>query len=537
MSKRRPGTVFQPKTGKALHQGIHLMASALRPTLGPLPRLVGLARDPASKAPELLDDGATIARRILELPNPDEDMGAMLLRHTLWRVHEQVGDGTAATAVMVDSLLSEGLRYVAAGFNAMGMRTGIEKGVASAIKALRAQAETVEGEETIAQAAATICPLPDIAEMLAEVFDIVGAEGLVEIEGGHGRGVDREYVEGAYWESGWVTPYFVNKPERQEVHLQNAAILISDIRVDEPAQLAPLLQSALQENSKSFMLIAQDVSSNVIGMLMVNQKKKVVEPVAVKAPHHGDKQQGALEDIAILTGGRWVRSDAGDTLDSVRPEDLGRARNVWASRRFFGIKGGQGDPRALRAHINTLRNQMAQNSDKEMQTVLRGRISKLMGGVATVRVGGSTESERDARKAAAERAVSVLQLALTGGMVPGGGAALLACREAVLSTEVETPDEEVGLKVLALGLEEPLRAIVENAGYEASPIVAQLQGRPSGWGFDVRAGQICDMRQAGVWDATEVVEHALRGATSAAVMALTTDVLVHRDKPPQATEP
>lgn len=532
----RPEVVFTPRAREGLIRGADRLANALRPTLGPTPRLVAVDKIAGSGAPELLDDGATIARRIIQLPDRDEDMGAMLLRHLLWRVHEEVGDGTATTAVLFQAGVRASYRYVAAGLDPMRMRKGLEGALKLAVHQLQQMAQPLEGEEAIGRVARALCQDEEMARLLGEIFDIVGPEGYVQVERGQARGLERQYVEGGCWKNGWLSPYFVTDPAHQVAELEEPAILISDLDIDSAFQLAPLLEQAVQAGFKSFLVIGRQVSDSALGLLVHNRQQKVISTLAVRAPGYGSERRGILQDVAVLTGGRMLSQEVGASIEGAELSDLGRARRAWADRFRFGLSGGRGDARALRRHIRQVRKELASEEDRQEREKLQRRLGILLGGVAFLRVSGATESEAQARKARAERAVVALRSALQSGVLPGGGRAYLACQPALQSAAqvVRDESERAGFALLCRALEEPMRAIAANAGYEASTVVAQVKASSTDVGFDARSGELCDLWAAGILDAEGTLETALRVAMSGVAMVLTTEVLIHRRKPPES---
>ncbi len=532
----RPGLLFAPQAHVAMRSGLDCLADLVRPTLGPTPRCVALASSSPNHPPEILDDGATILRRIIRLPDPYADMGAMLLRHTLWQVHKAVGDGTATTAVLLQAIVRHAARYLAAGGNALGLRRGLERGLAATVTALRDLTRPLEGAAEIARTAETLCHDAEMAALLGEIFDIVGPDGYVQVEVGHSLGLERQYVEGVHWDEGYVSPYFITDHQRQEARLEDPAILVSDLRLTTAEQLVPLLERVTKANRPSLLVIAQEVAGNALGLLVANHQAGTLRLLAVKTPSYGRHQAGILEDLAVLTGGHIVTQAAGERAQAVSLEDLGHAQVAWANAYTFGVLGGKGDPVKLRQRIAQVKAELAATDDPDDREKLRERLGKLLGGIAILRVGGATKVELEARKARAERAVTALRLALITGVVPGGGTAYLTCQRAVRNLSARS-DEEVGLKVLARALEEPLRSIAWNAGHEPSMVVAQVKASPPGWGFDARTGQVVDMWAAGILDPVQVLQTALEVAVSGAAMALTTDVLVHHRQPETVFEP
>jgi len=527
--------VFQPATYRGMQRGINQIVKAIRPTLGPLPRVVAIARVLSDRTPELLDNGGMIARRIIQLANCDEDMGAMFIRHLLWRLHEKVGDGTATAAALFQSVYNQGVRYVTSGGNAMQLRRYLEKGMRVTLDELTGMAVHLEGKERLAQIAESICYDPPLAKMLGEIFDIIGEYGRLEILSGHSRELEREYVEGMYWTGGIRSRQMITDHTQFRTEMENAAILISDLKIEDPRQLMPLVEMARQAEIRSLLITAQKLSDSAVSLLLAaSQDPSQFQAIAVKARGlAADDQAAAMEDLAILTGGRPFVNAAGYTLSGVKSQDLGRARRVWADRFSFGIVGGKGDPRALRKHIANLRAVFRQAKDPAVRKKLRERIGKLMGGSATLWVGGTTELEIEARKELAERTANVLRGAIMEGVVPGGGVSLLACRPALqrMVDQSTDPDERAAYRILIKALEEPIRTILTNAGHNASEVMAEIKRAGAGYGFDVRSRQVVDMVQAGIFDAASVQKAAVHSAIAGAALALTVDVLIHHKKP------
>jgi chaperonin GroEL len=535
---RRPALVFQPYTYHSLEKGADQLVGALRPTLGPFPRAVAIARHLSAGPPEILDDGATIARRIIELPDRAANVGAMLLRNALWKMHEDVGDGTTTMAVMFQSILNQGIHYITAGCaDAMRLRLELDRSVSAASATLRAGPIPLTKREDIAKMALALSCDEELASALGEICYVVGIEGYVHVETGHRRRLEREYVEGTYWEnSGWFSSLMETDPVRHRAVLNDVAILISDVSVHDAGELVPVLSKVVQARIPNLVVIASDMSDNPIGLLMQNRQAGIAGTLGVRAPMLGSIDQATLEDMAALTGGRFICRTAGESLETLRLEDLGRARQVWATDTCFGIVAGKGDPRHIRRRIATLR-ALIKKSEGKAKDSLRHRLGRLLGGSAVLRVGGVTNIEVDGRKATAEKAIRALQVAMEGGLVPGGGTALLSCQTAVAATPARDRDEIIARRILSRALEEPLRVIAANAGYAPGTIVARVRAAPPGYGLDVRTGQIVDMREAGILDAVTVLDGALRIAASSAAVALTTDTIVLRKRPPESIEP
>lgn len=524
--------MFQPRTYRGFQRGVNQIAAAIRPTLGPRPRIVAIQRILDKRMPEMLDNGGVIAQRIIQLPGWDADVGAMYIRDMLWRLHDQVGDGTATAALVFQAIYNEGVRYLTSGGNARRLHEFLQKGLEVILAQLTAMTVHVSGKEQLAQIAESICYDPALAKMMGEIFDVIGEYGRLEIRPGRGRELEREYVEGMYWERGLVSREMIADHKRARTELENAAILISDLDIDQPQQLFPALELALRAKIGALVIVANRLSDSAISFLLANKKPEQFQVIAVQTPGFAKEEQAAaLEDLAILTGGRPFIKVAGATFESIKVEHFGQARRVWADPRNFGIVGGKGDPRVLRQHIAALRTAYNGTEDTVVQGKLLSRIGKLLGGSATLWIGGATELEINERQEIAERTGAAMRGAMMEGVIPGGGVALLACRPALqqrLAQATDT-DERAAYHILLSALAVPLQALVSNAGYDPSEVMAQIKLAGPGYGFDVVSGQVVEMMQAGICDAAVVQKTAVYNAISSAALALTIDVLVHRN--------
>lgn len=537
----RRDVVFQPDTHRGIQRGVNILVNAVRPTLGPRPRLVAIDNvDYHDKTPKLFEDGGTIARHIIQLRDPNADIGAMLARDLLWRLQLQVGDGTATAAVILQKVYNEGVRYLSAGGNVIQLKSYLEQGIHIILKQLTTMTVPVEGKENLAQIAESLCYDPDLAKYLGEVFDIVGKWGRLEIREGNSRGVEREFVEGMYWNRGLLSREMYADHSKLRVEYENAAILISDLVLDEPRQLFPALELAIRSEIPTMLIVAEKISESVAHFLLMNKDPEKFQAIVVRTPGTGkERQKDALQDLAILTNGRPFITAAGDTLERIALQDFGRARRVWADYSQFGIIGGKGNARALRQHVGKLRRTYEITEGIQDRESLQIRIGKLMGGTATLRVGGVTEMDVKARVETAKRTATTLRLAMREGVLPGGGTALLACLPALREKLAQSTnvDERAAYQILTKAMEEPFRTIVSNAGYDDSDVMAEVRLAGPGFCFDATSGEVVDTLKAGIYDATAVQKSAVYGSLSTAALALTIDVLVHHAEPEQAPLP
>jgi chaperonin GroEL len=535
-----PQVIFNPAVYRGMQRGIDQVVNAIRPTLGPLPRVVANVNARTGR-PEVLDNGAIIARRIFQLPNRQADVGAMYVRHLLWRLHEAVGDGTATAAVLFQAIYHHGIRYVAAGGDAVRLRQHLEAAAGLIQEQLAARPLQVEGHAAIARLAAAIGADQEVSAALGEIFDLIGPYGRLEVRTGRSRQVERQYVEGHYWDGALVSPRMVTDDIRQRAQLEQPAILLSNLEVREPRDLIPAMEAALATGSRALLLVVKALPEPAIAVLLMPPNRERLLVAAVKTPGSDlTATRDALHDLAVLTGGRPLLQEAGDQLDQVRPDDLGQARRGWADAEFFGIVGGRGDPVQLRRHVASLRAAYAASDDLDQRRRLLERLGKLLGGTAVLWVGDDSPTAIELRKEQAIRTAQALRGALREGVVPGGGVALLECippLEQRLHAALE-PAERAAYHILIQALEAPARTIFSNAGCDPAEVVAMLRHAGPGQGFDVVRRQVVDMVQAGIVDPAAVVQAAVDGAIRSAALALTIEVLVHRANPPDsATNP
>ncbi|RKY01496.1 MAG: hypothetical protein DRP54_03605 [Spirochaetes bacterium] len=523
--------VFQPAAYMGIQKGINKIVDAVKPTLGPLPKIVAIERILDERMPELLDDGGTIAKRIIQLKDPNEDVGAMIVRDFLLNLQDQVGDGTAIGAVLLQYLYNESLKYIVSGGNVARFKHYLKEGAEIVIDNLFNMITPLEGQEKLTQVAKTLCGNEELARMLGEIFDIIGEYGRLEIRAGYKRSLDREYIEGMYWERGVVSREMISNKRASKVVLNNPAILISDMEIHNPRMLIPVIEIAAKSKFRSLLIIGEEFSDSAIGLILSNNNPKKLKIVAVKTPGWNPEEHAeAIEDLSILTGGKPFIKAAGNSFDNISAKDFGFARQAWADKYNFGIIGGKGDPKTIRKHINKLRRTHEETADPVVYEKLRVRIGKLMGGTAVLWIGGDTELEINSIQEIAKKTSIIMREALRSGILPGGGTAYLDCKsvlERKLEDSSET-DQIAAYKILLRGLEEPTRTIIRNAGYDDSEIIAQIKKAGKGYGFDALSGKIVKMMEAGIWDTASTLQSAFYGAVTTAIMALTIDVIVHR---------
>jgi chaperonin GroEL len=532
-----PKVIFNPAAYLGMQRGINQLANAIRPTLGPLPRLV-IDKHFGADRPEALDNGALIARRIVQLADRQADVGAMYLRNLLWRVHETAGDGTATAAVLFQAVYNHGVRYVVAGGDVMRLRRHLEAGARLVMELLSSCTLQVEGPAQFAGLAETICYDRELSEALGEMFDVIGPYGRLEIRSGNTRRLEQQYVEGSYWDGSLFSPHMITDPTRGRALLEEPAILLSNLEAQEPSQLIPALEAALAAGSRSLLLVVKTLSEAATSVLLAPPNRERLLVAAVKTPGADTTAvRESLHDLALLTGGVPLVQEAGDKLERVRPEHLGQARRAWADAEYFGIVGGQGDPAQLRRHVAELRAAYNHADDPRDRKRQLDRLGKLLGGTAVLWVGALSPLAIDLRKEQARRTAEALRGALRDGVVSGGGVALLDCIPALEERCIAAADAEecAAYQILRQALEAPIRALLHNAGFDPSETLADVRRAGPRHGFDVVRRQVVDVAQAGILDSAAVVRAAVGGAIHSAALALTIDVLVHRANPPDSS--
>ena len=486
--------IFEDAARRSLKRGIDRLADAVRVTIGPKGRNVVL--DKKFGSPTITNDGVTIARDI-ELEDPFENMGAQLLKEVATKTDDVAGDGTTTAVVLGQALVNEGLRNVTAGANPMVLKHGIERAVEVIVEEIKASARPVETREQIAAVAAISAADPEVGEIIAEVMDKVGKDGVITVEEGQSLGLEKEYTEGMQFDRGYISAYFVTNPDRMEAVLENAKILVTDKKISAVVDILPGLEKAVQVG-RPMLILAEDVDGEALATLVVNKLRGTIQVLAVKAPGFGDRRKEMLRDIAILTGATVISEEVGRKLDSVTAEDLGEARRIVATKDDTTIIDGAGREPDIKARMNQIKAQIEETTSDYDKEKLQERLAKLSGGVAVIKVGGSTEVEVKERKDRVDDALNATRAAVEEGIVPGGGVALLRAKKAVDALKSDNADITAGIKIVSKALEAPIRQIVENAGVEGSIVVGKLLEKSGNWGFNAQTEQYVDMVEDGV---------------------------------------
>jgi chaperonin GroEL len=521
---------FNTDARQSLKQGVDTLASAVKTTLGPKGRNVAL--DKKYGAPTVTHDGVTVAKEI-ELDNHFANMGAQLLKEAATKTNDVAGDGTTTAIVLAQAIVHEGMRNVAAGANAMLLKQGLSLAADAVVARIREQATPVKGKEEIAQVAAISAADSEIGDLIAEVMEKVGKDGVITVEESKGLEFETEYTEGMQIDRGYLSPYLVTNPERMEAELDAPLILITDKKISAIKDILPVLEQVAQQG-KPLVILAEDVDGEALATLVVNKLRGTLNVLAVKAPGFGDRRKEMLRDIAAVTGAQVVSEEIGRTLDSVTVADLGSTRRVVSTKDDTTFIEGGGDADAIKGRIEQIRTQIETTTSDYDREKLQERLAKLSGGVAVIKIGAATETELKEKKHRVEDALSATRAAVEEGIVPGGGVALLNARSALDAVKAEG-DVQTGVNILHRALEEPLRGIVSNAGMDGGVAMelvrrAQTEQKNPNIGYDVIGEHYVDMLQAGIIDPAKVTRSAVENAASIAGMILTTEALIS-DKP------
>ncbi len=521
---------FDEEARRGLEAGVDKLADAVKVTLGPKGRNVVIGKK--FGAPTITNDGVSIAREI-ELDDPFENMGAQLVKEVATKTNDVAGDGTTTATVLAQALIKEGLRNVAAGANPSGLKRGIEKAVAAAVASLAEQSQPVEDRSQIAQVATISAADASIGETIADAIDKVGKDGTVTVEESNTFGIELELTEGMQFDKGYLSPYFVTDPERQEAVLDDPFILFTSGKIAAVHELVPVLEKVMQ-SGRALLIIAEDVEGEALATLVVNKIRGTFTSVAVKAPGFGERRKAMLQDMAILTGATVISEEIGLKLDNASVDLMGRARRVVVTKDATTIVDGAGAPGDVAGRIAQIKREIEDTDSDWDREKLQERLAKLAGGVAVVKVGAATEVELKEKKHRIEDALSATRAAIDEGIVAGGGTALVRARPAVEALMASlSGDEATGAKIVAAALEAPLRHIAANAGYEGAVTVREVLDATGSTGFNAATGEMVDLVKAGVIDPAKVTRSALQNAASIAALLLTTEAIV-ADKPEPA---
>jgi len=513
--------IFHEQGRHALKKGVDALADAVKVTLGPRGRCVVL--DKKWGPPTVIDDGVTIARDI-DLPDPFENIGAQMVKEAATKTNDACGDGTTTSIVLAHAIITEGFKNIAAGADALGLKRGIEKATKAIVDELERVSIGVKGKEQIAQVGNITAKDKEIGDLIAEVMEKVGKDGVITVEESKGLKYETEFVEGMQFDRGYISAYFITNAERMEVVIDDPYILICNNKIAAVADLLPALERILQV-SKNLLIVAEEVEGEALATLVVNKLRGTLNVLAVRAPGYGDRRKAMLDDMAVLTGGKVISEELGRKLDSVTVEDLGRARRVIADKDNTTIIEGKGSEEDIKARIKQIKAQIEETTSDFDREKLQQRMAKLVGGVAVIKVGAATEVELKERKHRVEDALSATRAAVEEGILPGGGVALLRATSVLDKLDV-SGDEATGVKIVKKAVEEPIRWIAINAGQDGSVIADLVKKSPPGIGYDAEANEFGDMVEKGIIDPTKVVRSALENGASIAEMFLVTQALV-----------
>ena len=513
---------YDVEARKALEAGVDAVANAVKVTLGPRGRYVVL--DKKFGAPTITNDGVTIAREI-EVEDVFQNQGAQLVREVATATNDVAGDGTTTATVLAQAIVRQGLKNVAAGANPLALKRGIEKAVDQVVEHIGEQSKEISGKDQIARVATISAGDDEIGDVIADAIEKVGKDGVVNVEEGQTFGMDLEFTEGMQFDKGYISPYMVTDQDRMEAVLEDPFVLIANQKVGSVRDLLPILEQVIQ-SGKPLLIIAEDVEGEALATLVVNKLRGTFTGVAVKAPGFGDRRKRMLEDIAILTGGEVITEEMGLKLENTQVSQLGRARRIVVAKDTTTIVDGNGDAEAIKGRINQIKTEIESTDSDFDREKLQERLAKLSGGVAVVKVGAATETEMKEKKHRVEDALQATRAALEEGIVPGGGVALLESIAAVDLDTFDIEDEKTGAKIVVRALEEPLRQIAENAGFEGSVVVNDVRKSPAGEGLNAATGEMVDLVGAGVIDPAMVTRSALQNAASIAKNILTTEAIV-----------
>jgi len=519
---------FSEEARRRLQKGMDLLSTAVVTTLGPKGRNVAIDRKFGS--PTITHDGVTVAKEI-ELEDPFENMGAQLLKEAATKTNDIAGDGTTTSTVLAHSIVTEGMKNLAAGANPMLLKRGIEAATIAVADKIKDQAIEITTKEEIANVASISAQDRTIGDLIAEVMDKVGKDGVITVEESKGLEFETEYVEGMQFDRGYISPYFITDPEQMEAAIEDAYILVHDKKISAAQDIVPLLEKLVQIGKRELVIVAEDIDGEALATLVLNKLRGMLNVLAVKAPGFGDRRKAMMQDIATLTGATVISEETGRKLESATVEDLGRAEKIVSTKDDTTIVGGKGETSQIKGRIEQIRIEIDKSTSDYDQEKLQERLAKLSGGVAIIRVGAATETELKEKKHRVEDALSATRAAVEEGIVPGGGVALINAMDAVKDLKVDSDDAQIGVNIVRKALEVPMRKIAENAGKDGSVIVenvrrAQVEKKNINIGYNVLSEEYVDMVKDGVIDPAKVTRGALANAASIAAMILTTEALI-----------
>ncbi|BAQ59925.1 heat shock protein 60 family chaperone GroEL [Geminocystis sp. NIES-3708] len=523
---------FKEESRRSLEQGVNALANAVKVTLGPKGRNVLLERK--FGAPEIVKDGISVAKEV-ELENPLQNVGARLVREVASKTKDIAGDGTTTATVIAQAMIHEGLKNVTAGANPVALRRGIDKAISFLIKEIEAVAQPVEGDAISQVATVSAGNDEEIGEMIATAMDKVTKDGVITVEESKSLATELEVVEGMQIDRGYVSPYFITDQEKQIVEFENPLILITDKKISAIADLVPVLENVAR-SARPLLIIAEDIDGEALATLVVNKARGVLNVAAIKAPSFGDRRKAALEDIAILTGGRVISEDIGLSLDTVSLDHLGKAHKITIEKDNTIIVADGGNKADIEKRVAQIRTQLAETDSDYDAEKLKERIAKLAGGVAVIKVGAATETELKERKLRIEDALNATKAAVEEGIIAGGGSTLihLASKVETFKNTLTIEEEKIGAQIVIKAIEAPLRQIANNAGVEGSVVVERVKQSALNFGYNALTGEYQDLIAAGIIDPAKVVRSSLQNAASIAGMILTTEALVVEKPEPQA---
>ena len=511
--------------------GVNVLADAVKVTLGPKGRNVVLER--AFGGPTITKDGVSVAKEV-ELKDKFENMGAQMVKEVASKTSDNAGDGTTTATVLAQAIVDEGMKYVAAGMSPMDLKRGIDKAVAAAIEQLHSLSKPTTTSKEVAQVGAISANSDhEIGDIIAEAMEKVGKEGVITVEDGKSLHNELEVVEGMQFDRGYLSPYFINNPDKQVALLENPYLLLVEKKISNIRDLLPILEQ-VAKSGRPLLIIEEDIEGEALATLVVNSIRGVLKTVAVKAPGFGDRRKAMLEDIAILTGGTVISSDVGLTLEKATLAELGSAKKVEVNKESTTIIDGAGKEDQIEARVKQIRAQMEETSSDYDREKLQERVAKLAGGVALIKVGAATEVEMKEKKARVEDALHATRAAVEEGVVAGGGVALIRAKQSIKDIKGDNPEQDAGIKIVLRAMEEPMRQIVRNAGDEPSVVVDRVANGKGNFGFNAQTGEYGDMIEMGVLDPTKVTRTALQNAASVASLILTTECMIAdmpEDKP------